>query len=87
MAQWEAPSTNNERAPEDVGAARVAHAQPYLDVDGRVRWWTGNDALPAGTTPLFVVIRASDGVRVLSTDNVGEHEPYYFPATSHILIR
>lgn len=87
MANWQAPSTNNERTPDDVGVLTQATARPYLDaVTGRVLWWTGGDALPAGATPLFVVVRAADQVRVLSTDNTGERPVSLF-GTSRILIR
>jgi hypothetical protein len=82
MANWQAPSTNNERSPDDVGLLVHATARPYLDAaDGRVHWWTGGDALPVGATPLYVTIRASDGRRVLSDDNANEREPLLFGAT------
>ena len=87
MANWQAPSTNNERTPGDVGVLTQASARPYLDsVTGRVLWWTGLDALPVGATPLFVVNRLVDAVRVLSTDNANERPAAMFGAAS-ILIR
>jgi hypothetical protein len=87
MAQWQAPSTNNERTPDDVGVLTQAAARPYLDaVTGRVLWWTGFDALPVGATPLFMVIRVADAVRVLSDDNADERAAVLF-GTSRILIR
>ena len=87
MANWQAPTTNNERTPDDSGVLVQASARPYLDaVTGRVKWWTGLDALPVGATPLFVVVRAADQVRVLSTDNASERAPVLFPP-SRILIR
>jgi hypothetical protein len=87
MAQWQAPSTNNEREPSDVGVKRNASVRPYIDADtGRIKWWTGQDSLPVGATPLFMTVRASDGRRVFSTDSVNEREPVLF-GTSHILIR
>lgn len=83
MANWQAPSTHNERIPGDVGTLVHAIVRPYLDAtDGRVHWWTGGDALPVGATPLYVVIRASDGRRVLSTDNANEREPLLFGAST-----
>lgn len=79
MANWQAPSTNNERTPADVGVAQQGVARPYLDaVSGHVKWWSGVDALPAGATPLFVVIRASDQRRIFSTDNADERAPALF---------
>lgn len=87
MANWQAPSTNNERNPGDVGIVVHPIVRPYLDaVSGRIKWWTGGDALPAGATPLYVVVRASDGRRVFSTDNANEREPVLF-GTSRILYR
>jgi hypothetical protein len=71
MALWQAPSTNNERSPDDIGATRPARARPYLDVDGRVRWRSGDDALPVGATELHVVVR-DDGRRIFSTDTANE---------------
>lgn len=82
MANWQAPSTNNERSPDDVGLLSHASARPYLDATtGRVKWWTGGDALPGGATPLFVTIRAADQRRVFSDDTANEREPLLFGAT------
>lgn len=79
MPNWQAPSTNNERHPDDIATKRQATARPYLDAgDGRVHWWTGGDALPVGATPLYVVVRASDARRVLSTDPAGGRAPLVF---------
>jgi hypothetical protein len=87
MANWQAPSTNNERTPDDVGVLTQASARPYLDaVTGRVLWWTGFDALPVGATPLFLTVRAADSVRVLSDDNANERPAARF-GTSQLLIR
>lgn len=86
MAQWQAPSTNNERDPGDVAIARNVSARPYLAADGAIHWWTGADALPAGSTPLYVIIRASDGHRVFSDDPAGARTPMLF-GLSRIHIR
>lgn len=86
MANWQAPSTHNERDPTDVGLLAQGRARPYLDaVTGRVEWWTVDDALPVGATPLYVVIRASDQRRVFSTDSTGARAPVLFG--SRILFR
>lgn len=85
MAQWQAPTTNNERPPGDVGIAQQPRARPFLDAAGIVRWWSGVDALPAGATQLYLIARA-DGARVLSTDAAGEVRAALFGA-SYILIR
>lgn len=87
MANWQAPSTNNERHPDDVATKRQATARPYLDaVDGRVHWWSAGEALPAGATPLYVVVRAADGVRVFSDTPDGERKAVLF-GTNRIYIR
>jgi hypothetical protein len=72
VANWQAPSTNNERAPDDIGGNPYgASARPYIDsVSGHVKWWSGNDALPVGATPLYVVSNLA-GHRVFSTDSAG----------------
>jgi hypothetical protein len=87
MANWQAPTTHNERAPEDVGLLVHQPVRPYLDAGtGRVKWWTGGGALPGGATPLSVVVRAGDSRRVFSTDNAGERTPVLFGAST-ILFR
>lgn len=86
MPMWQAPSTNNERHPDDIGVGASARARPYLDVDGVVRWMAAADALPAGATQLYVVVRALDNVRIISDDPTNERAPMLFGA-SRILIR
>lgn len=87
MAQWQAPSTHNERPPDDSALTTHAPVRPYVDAGtGRVKWWTGGDALPVGATPLYVVVRASDGRRVFSDDPTGARTPLLFGAST-ILIR
>lgn len=86
MPMWQAPSTNNERTPDDVGITRHASVRPYLDVDGIVRWSTVDDPIPVGATQLYVVVRASDGVRVISDVPDNERAPILFGA-SRILTR
>lgn len=78
MPQWQAPSTNNERDINDLGVRVQGLAIPYLASDGILRWWSGSDALPAGSTRLFVVVRSGDAVRVYSTDNALEKAPLLF---------
>jgi hypothetical protein len=78
MAQWQAPSTNNERDVNDIAVRTQGIAIPYLAADGNVRWWSGSDALPAGSTRLYVVVRAGDNVRIFSDDNASERAPYLF---------
>ena len=82
MAQWQAPSTHNERRPDDVGLVQQGQARPYLDVDGVVRWNAVGSAVPAGATRLYVVERLSDGVRILSSDPTNERRVAVFGAST-----
>ena len=82
MAQWQAPSTNNERRPDDVGLLQQGQARPYLDVDGIVRWQTAGSLVPAGATQLYMVERLADGVRILSSDPTNERRVALFGAST-----
>lgn len=84
MSMWQAPSTNNELSSQDMGASRSLSGIPYLDTNGRVKWWQGALPLPVGTTQLYVIVRG-DGRRVFSDTSVDERTPAVFG--SHVVIR
>lgn len=82
---WQAPSVHYERSPDDVVTSKPDIARPYLDIDGRIKWWSGTDDLPVGTTPLYITIRESDGRRIFSTTNESERAALVF--ASRVILR